>query len=192
MRKMKQKTDEELMLMWTAGNLKAFEALFNRYGQKVYNLFLRSLGQKETSEDLLQECFMRLAESRNRYHPQNSFTSWLFTIAMNLLRDQYRKKRRFLATFNPEDPEPTLQNFADSGNEPLKQMETDELRATVERALQTLPADQREIIVLSKYQGLSYAEISDILALSPEAAKQKAYRGLKALREKLGHLSEGQ
>jgi len=189
---MKQKTDEELMLMWTAGNFKAFDALFNRYGQKVYNLFLRSLRQKETSEDLLQECFMRLAESRNRYHPQNSFTSWLFTIAMNLLRDQYRKKQRFQATFSPEDPEPKLRNFADSRKEPLNQMETAELKIAVEKALQTLPADQREIIVLSKYQGLSYAEIGDILALSPEAAKQKAYRGLKTLRQKLAHLSEEQ
>jgi len=187
---MRIKSDEELMQEYAAGNVEAFDELFRRYGQKIYNLFLRSLGNAEISQDLLQECFMRMGEARHRYQPRKAFSSWLITIAMNLLRDKYREKRRRQAHFSADSLDDKSAQLADSDIEPQKTLEHSEMKEAVEKALQDLPEEQREVIILSKYHGLSFSEIGDILKISPAAAKQKAYRGMQTLRKKLACLKE--
>ena len=184
------KTDEELMIEYASGNPKAFEELFSRYGKKLYNLFLRSLNKAELAQDLLQECFLRVVESRGRYHPKKAFSNWIFTIAMNLIRDKYREQTRRKTESVPDRLE--IENLeSELHNEgPHKDLEELQIEKAVATAMNTLPKEQREIIILSKYQGFSFSEISEILNLSPAAAKQKAYRGMQSLRKKLAYLKE--
>lgn len=184
------KTDEQLMLDYASGNAVAFEELFRRYGKKIYNLFFRSLNDAGIAEDLLQDCFIRVIEARERYKPESDFSSWIFTIAMNLLRDQYRtKKRRPRAQMAESFDDGRLHNPAKE-EEPQQTLERQQVKEAVAKALESLPDEQREVIVLSKYEGLSFAEIGKILNLSPAAAKQKAYRGLQSLNRRLAHLKQ--
>jgi RNA polymerase sigma-70 factor (ECF subfamily) len=184
------KTDEQLMLAYAAGNIAAFEELFRRYGTKIYNLFLRSERHAEVAQDLWQECFLRVIEARSRYKPTKAFSSWLYTIAMNLLRDRHRKKRRRKMHWSLNSFEEEIASTPDSESNPEKTLEKTNLEESVKNALQALPADQREVILLSKYQGLSFQESAKILNISTAAAKQKAYRGMQNLRKKLAYLAE--
>ncbi|MCI0694838.1 sigma-70 family RNA polymerase sigma factor [candidate division KSB1 bacterium] len=178
---MQTASDEDLMLAYAKGRPEAFDELFARYGRKVYNLFLRALGNAETAGDLVQETFLRVISARERYQPTRTFASWLYTIAMNLLRDQLRQRKRRGAR---EDLSETILEMRVSESD----IELSERLAAVQKAVQSLPEEQREVILLAKYQGLSYAEIAGILGISEAAAKQRAYRALKTLREKLIHL----
>lgn len=183
--------DEELMLQYAAGDVGAFEELFRRYGQKIYNIFLRSSGDSALAQDLLQECFLRVSEARYRYKPKAPFSNWLITLAMNLLRDNFRKKRRREAHFLPIAERGKPDFLPGPATDPQISAEQQQVKAAVDEALRHLPEEQREVIILSKFEGLSFAEIGNILGISPAAAKQKAYRGIQTLREKLSYLNEG-
>ena len=187
---LEKKTDEELMLEYAAGNVEAFEELHRRYGKKIYNLFLRSLRSGEHAQDLLQECFLRIIEARGRYQPRKAFSSWIFTIAMNLIRDKYREKQRRQVNLGADSFDEDSIQVAALENDPNQTMEKIQIKEAVEKALQTLPVEQRQVIILSKYNGLSFLEIAKILKISPVAAKQKAYRGMQNLKTKLAHLAE--
>ncbi|MFQ5675827.1 MAG: RNA polymerase sigma factor [bacterium] len=185
------KTDEQLMLEYSSGNPKAFEELFRRYGTRIYNLFLRWERNAEAAQDLLQDCFVRVIEARDRYQPTKAFSNWLYTIAMNLLRDRQRQRgRRKVRQFNENEAEFLNIPDTDSRNRPDRVADRSSLKESVEEALHALPEDQKEAIMLSKYQGLSFLEIGQVLGISTEAAKQKAYRGMLTLRKSLAHLLE--
>lgn len=178
---LKTANDEDLMLAYAKGQPEAFDELFARYGRKIYNLFLRALRNTETAGDLVQETFLRVIEARKRYQPTRTFASWLYTIAMNLLRDQFRRSKR----------QRVIEELSETSLEmrvPEPEVELSERRAAVQKAVHALPEEQREVVLLAKYQGLSYAEIAAILGISAAAAKQRAYRALKTLQEKLIHL----
>ncbi|MFQ5708634.1 MAG: RNA polymerase sigma factor [bacterium] len=187
---MKAKTDKQLMLEYASGNPKAFEELFRRYGKKLYNLFLRSLNKTQLAQDLLQECFLRVIESKDRYRPTKDFSNWIFTIAMNLIRDKYREQTRrkmgpISESLELHGVEPELDN-----QQPDRNLEKLQLKEAVVAAMGTLAKDQQEVIILSKYQGFSFLEIAEILNISPAAAKQKAYRAMQHLTKKLAYLNE--
>lgn len=184
------KTDEQLMLEYASGNPTAFEELFRRYGKRLYNLFLRSLSKMELAQDLLQECFLRVIESRDRYQPTKEFSSWIFTIAMNLIRDKYRQQTHRKMESISESPEPEKLDSMLDNEGPHKDLEESQTKEAVVTAMNRLAEDQRQIIILNKYQGLSFLEIAAILNISPAAAKQKAYRGIQNLRKKLAYLKE--
>lgn len=188
---MKTKSDEELMQAYADGKVEAFEELFNRYGQKIYNLFLRWSGNAALSQDLLQECFIRLTEARHRYQSRKAFSSWIFTIAMNLLRDRHRDRQRKGNHVSYDIPESEAFHLTDSEPGPQHTLERSELKQAVEKVLHNLPEEQRQVIILNKYHGFSFSEIGEILSISPAAAKQKAYRGMQTLRQKLSYLKEG-
>ncbi len=183
-------SDEDLMHAFAGGNFAAFQHIFDRYSERIYNYFLANTGNIPQSEDLTQECFLRLTESRQRYQSSSRFSSWLFTIAINLIRDRFRQKRRWQLRFSSK---PFDENGADSPRQnahPHNQLQESEISAILRRQLSALPSQQREAILLSKYHGFSFEEIGDMLGISAKAAKQKAYRGLKTLRARLAHLQE--
>jgi len=185
------KSDEQLMLEYATGSFTAFEELFGRYNLRLYNLFLRSLNKTDLAQDLLQECFLRVIQARKRYQPKTDFSKWIFTIAMNLIRDKYREQSRRKMT-SISDGEFLVNSEKQLHSEgPQKDLEKSQIKEAVLEAIETLPQEQREIIILSKYEGLSFAEIARILNTSPEAAKQKAYRGMQALKKKLAYLEKG-
>src|SRR6201991_3711411 len=86
-------TDEDLMVRYQRGEVRAFEVLLSRHRRAVYNFILRFVGDRETAEDLLQEAFMRVIKGAEAYKRQAKFTTWLYTIARNLCVDQTRRRK---------------------------------------------------------------------------------------------------
>src|SRR5262245_6472602 len=95
--------DEELMLAYGGGDAAAFETLYKRHRGKLYRFVLRAIKQRSTAEELFQEVWIRVIEARTRYAPQARFTTWLYTIAHNLLVDHWRKKGLSLVSLDNED-----------------------------------------------------------------------------------------
>ena len=164
------------MLLVKDGHLSELTELFDRYHVPLYNFFLRLTFDKATSEDLTQNLFYRVIRYRLSYQPaQGTFRTWLYRMARNSYADFYKQRKKEpgrLADPAEEEEEPSDQSTGYS--------EADYQR--LDEALALLPAEQREILVLSRYQGLKYEEISKIKDLSVPAIKVQVFRAIRQLR----------
>src|SRR6188472_2215978 len=125
--------DEDLMVLYQKGEVRAFEVLLSRHRKPVYNFILRFVGDKETAEDLLQDAFMRVIKGADAYKRQAKFTTWLYTIARNLCVDQTRRRkhRRHASLDAPMSSDPESGTLLDVV--PSKEMASD--RKTVNKEL---------------------------------------------------------
>lgn len=171
------------MLAYAAGDYNAFNQLFLRHGQKIYNLFLRSTPDKELARDLTQETWMRIINARQRYTATQRFSHWLYTIAMNLLRDERKRRTRRGIHESLESLPRNQPELSTAHGEHM--LERKEKQQVVQSAVRQLPCEQQQVIILAKYQGLPYAEIAGILGITEVAAKQRAYRALQSLKQLL-------
>ena len=158
--------DEELMLAYGRGDAGAFETLYKRHRGPVYRFVLRAIKNRSSAEELFQEVWIRVIEARSRYAPQARFTTWLYTIAHNLLVDHWRKKGLSLVQL---DDEPTVA----APDNPARQAEARQSLARLLQALEALPAAQREAFLLHEEAGLSVAEIAAATGTNEEAAKSR-------------------
>lgn len=183
---LKDLSDEELMALYQEGDAQAFTELFGRYEGLLYNFFLRRLRDPGLCEDLYQKAFLNLHKARDRYDPRLKFRPWFFTIAYNLYRDEI--KRRSAAR---EDSRENLESSpAPVEAAPESEALGSEAARKVREAVAALPELQREVIELSRYEGLSYAEIGRVTGRAENAVKQAAHRAFQGLREKLAPLFE--
>jgi RNA polymerase sigma factor (sigma-70 family) len=159
-------TDEELMLAYREGDAGAFEALYRRHRGALYRFVLRSIKQRATAEELFQEVWIRVIEARRRYAPQARFTTWLYTIAHNLLVDHWRRRGLSVVQLDEE------QDFA-APDDPARQAEARESLGRFLQALEALPAAQREAFLLHEEAGLTVAEIAAVTGAGEEAAKSR-------------------
>jgi RNA polymerase sigma-70 factor, ECF subfamily len=178
-------TSEELMLRVQKGNLVAFEALYERFYKQLFHFIVRFVKEKSLAEDILQETFLRIFKKRKSYRKTARFSTYLFTIARNLCLDALKSWERKHVLSTQED---LVERAMDRSKEPSKIVEEDELSEILQREIQALPKDQREVLLLSKHSGLSYEEIAQIVESTPAAVKQKAYRAMVSLRQKLKKL----
>jgi len=158
--------DEELMLAYGHGDAGAFDTLYRRHRGALYRFMLRAIKERSTAEELFQEVWIRVIEARSRYAPQARFTTWLYTIAHNLLVDHWRKKGLTLVSLDQEDV------AVESAN-PARQAEARESLARFLQALEALPAAQREAFLLHEEGGLTAAEIAAATGSNEEAAKSR-------------------
>jgi RNA polymerase sigma-70 factor (ECF subfamily) len=158
--------DEELMLAYGRGDAAAFEMLYKRHRGALYRFILRAIKQRAAAEELFQEAWIRVIEARSRYAPQARFTTWLYTIAHNLLVDHWRKKGLSLVQL---DDEPAVA----APDNPARQAEARQSLARLMHALEALPAAQREAFLLHQESGLSMAEIAAVTGAGEEAAKSR-------------------
>ncbi len=175
-------SDQELMLAVRAGDRTAFEALYRRYRERLYAFLVRHTGDPTTAQDLFQETFLRVFRDRNRYQPLTAFTTWLFTIARNLFLDSL--KRGGPAPVSAES-EAGTRPLTDPAPDPLNCLEMRETEAALRQALRSLPEQDRAILLLSRFGGLRYRQIAEILGISEGAVKVRAHRALQALRQAL-------
>jgi RNA polymerase sigma-70 factor (ECF subfamily) len=178
------RSDEALMEEVRSGNLAAFQALYDRHYRSVFGFLLRSVGERPAAEDLLQETFLRVFAHREEYRPTAAFKSWLLTIARNLLIDHLRQRSRSRDLESVEN----LEAMADPGVTPLQQAEGRELEERLQEAVLRLAPSQREVLLLSRFAGLSYAEIADVTGSSPEAVRVTLHRALRRILASLGGL----
>jgi len=151
--------DEQLMLAYREGDAGAFDELYKRHKGALFRLVLRSVRDRATAEELYQEIWMRAIEARSRYEAQAKFTTWLYTIAHNRLVDHWRKRGLALVSLDGEEPG-AAEPPAGAGYEPQRILEAKQSHARFARALESLPAAQREAFLLHEEAGMNVAEIA--------------------------------
>ena len=171
--------DEMLMERFLGGDTSAFDALFLRYAVRVH-AYLRRMVGTTTADDLTQTTFLSVVRSRDRFQRGARFRPWLYAIASNAARDFVRRAR--------------FEQPSDDGELPEQVVETvlpdPALEKAVHGALAQLPVQQREAILLHRFEGFSFGEIAETLGLTESAVKVRAHRGYVRLRSLLAHLGE--
>lgn len=178
-------SDEELMLRAAAGEVAAFEALVLRWEGPLYNFLLRFAGDEDLALEVRQETFLKAFAARRRYRPTAKFSTWLYTIALNAARSELRK-RGTRAKHIAVDAEELLRRVPDARGNPLQEAEREELAALIEEALAALPPEQREVVVLRHFGGLSFPQIAQLLGCPLSTAKSRMTYALARLGSLLG------
>ncbi len=162
------------MSAYVAGDTAAFRVLFDRYHAQVMGLARRRVRTDDEARDIVQLSFLHLHRARSDFRPDAKLRPWLFTIAMNLVREHHRRRgRRPETLLEPERlPEPPQVDLAPA---------TDAAER-VQHALSQLPAGQREVIELHWLSELPYEEVAVIVGASVAAVRVRAHRGYEALR----------
>lgn len=178
--------DVALMLRAGKGEEEAFQELVERHQQAVVGTVAKMLGGTNEAEDIAQQVFVRLWKSASRYTPSAKFTTYLFTIARNLVFNETRKRQRRKTHSLDEQEDDWHQQLADSDEiQPDAQLLQGELRRAVDKAIADLPEKQRLAVVLRRYEEMPYEEIADVLELSVSAVKSQLFRARTSLRESL-------
>ena len=178
-------TDEELVNAFRGGDLSAFDTLVKRWEKKIQGAVYRIMGSGEDARDLAQETFLRAYRGLPTFKSEARFSSWLYQIALNLCRDRLRQ-RRGKTMLSIEDLDPaTAARIDRSASTTHELVEARDTARLVSGAMSELPEEQREVIVLKEYQGLTFQEIADTLDVPVSTVKTRLYRGLVQMREHL-------
>lgn len=180
-------SDEELMRQLQSGVEEAFNILVDRYRDRLASYLYHFLHDDKQAEDLLQETFLRLFRNRHSYEPIAKFSTWLYTIAGNLARSEYRRRRRHRTTslhVSGDGDEYELPIPSES-LAPDRYAERGIHSVSIQNALDRLGEDFREVVVLRDVQLLSYEEISEITGLPMGTVKSRINRGRAKLQEML-------
>jgi RNA polymerase sigma-70 factor, ECF subfamily len=177
-----QAGDEQLMLAYREGDAGAFEELYRRHRGALFRFVLRSIRDRALAEELYQEIWMRAIEARTRYVAEAKFTTWLYTIAHNRLVDHWRKRGLKLVSLDEEGPA-AAEAPAGAAYEPQRLLEAKQGLERFARALEGLPAAQREAFLLREEAGMGVAEIAAATGVNEEAAKSRLRYALSKLKE---------
>jgi len=178
---MKHLSDQELMRIVQAGDLSPASEIYDRYSGRIYNFALRFLKNSEAAEDATQEVFVKMIRHASQFQGDAKLSTWLFSITANWCRDYLRK-----ADNKSKESDDVLVTLpAPLENSPDRNLEQRENEARIQRALKALTPEQREAILLSRYQGLSYAEIAQISGCSEGAVKTRVFRAMETLKKAL-------
>jgi RNA polymerase sigma-70 factor, ECF subfamily len=184
--------DQADMARLAAGHGAALNGLMERHAGKLLLYLVRSLQDEEDAADLVQETFVRVFQNRTRFNPKQRFSTWLYTIATNLVKDRYRFRTRHpkvsLEAQNERGGADFRESLPEQGPTPSELMQKSEQAEAVRKAVAELPEDLRVPLILSDYEDLSHNEIGAILDCTSKAVETRLYRARKQLREKLGYL----
>jgi RNA polymerase sigma-70 factor (ECF subfamily) len=178
---MKHLSDQELMRLVQAGDFSPASEIYDRYSGRIYNFALRFLKNSEAAEDATQEVFVKMLKHANQFQGDAKLSTWLFSITANWCRDYLRKSDN--KAKEAEDVLLTLPAPLDQLPDRTLEQRQDAQR--VQQALLALTPEQREAILLSRYQGLSYAEIAQISGCSEGAVKTRVFRAMETLKKTL-------
>jgi RNA polymerase sigma-70 factor, ECF subfamily len=181
--------DEQEMTRLAQGEDAALNRLMDRHAQKLFHFLLRALQDEGDAADLAQESFVRVYQNRARFDPRQKFTTWLYAIASNLVRDCYRWRSRhpkvsLQSLESPSEPG-QIDNLQASDTPPDQNLDLKERAATVRQAIAALPDELRQPLILAFYQELPQAEIATILNCSAKAVETRIYRARQRLRVSL-------
>src|SRR5438105_14795945 len=155
--------------------------IYDRYSTRIYNFSYRFLRNSEAAEDATQEVFVKMLKHASQFHGDAKLSTWLFSITANWCRDYLRK-----ADNKAKEAEDVLISLpAPAELSPERTLERRENEQRIQKALAVLTPEQREAILLSRYQGLSYAEIAQISGCSEGAVKTRVFRAMETLKKVL-------
>ena len=168
------------------GNTQMFSQLIDSYKNMVYDLAYRMSNNSQEAEDISQEAFLRAYQSLARFNPSYKFSTWLYQITLNIIRDRFKKKELnhvSLDTPVETDDSEFYHQPADFTNNPEQIIDQQEKTQAIQKAILSLSLKYREVIVLRHLQDLSYIEIGNILKLPPGTVKVRLYRAREQLRK---------
>ncbi|MCK4412128.1 MAG: sigma-70 family RNA polymerase sigma factor [Candidatus Eisenbacteria sp.] len=179
--------DEELMERIVAGNELAFELLVKRYQAKITNLVHRFIYDRERAVEIAQEVFLRVFLHRKRYRRSGRFSTWIYTIAVNLAKNELRRKARLRGVTSLDGlVEATGDSgafLADKQPGPDRRAQQHQIEETVMGAIQQLPPKYREVILLRDIQQLTYEEIEQVLIIPGGTVRSRINRARTALKQ---------
>ena len=183
--------DAQLMLRVRQGDETSFALLLERHRAPVVNFLHRMVQNRAVSEELAQEVFLRVYRSRETYEPTAKFTTWLFRIATHLALNWIRdgKKEKSNESLNEEVMEGMERQVADRQPSIEQTMIYDVKVREIRKAIEELPEKQRAAVLMHKYQGLDYSQISGALSCTESAVKSLLFRAYETLRLRLAHLA---
>jgi len=170
-------TDETIMEAVKKGDLQQVTLLFERHHKRIFNFLARMTVDRELAEDLTQNVFLRLIKYRNSYKEGLRFQSWMYQMARNVFSDHYQASKKRLS--GSVDIEKVSENLEDN-NVFDRQAEQEEI---LHRSLAMLPNDQRELLVLTRFQHMKYEEVAAIMNTTVVNIKVKVHRAIAKLRE---------
>jgi RNA polymerase sigma factor (sigma-70 family) len=173
--------DNTLMAEVGSGEVGKMAVLFERHHRPLFRYFVSMNRNRELSEDLVQDVFFRMLRYRSSYDPKQSFTAWMYQIARNANFDQAQKRKTEVIG---------IDEFTDRHAEPASEAPGPEESAVkgqdlalLRRALDRLPSDKRELLVLSRFQNLKYEEIASVLGCEVGTVKVRVFRAMRALEQ---------
>ncbi len=172
-------SDHELMLAVRDGELDALGELFERHHGPLFGFLVKLTGQRTAAEDIVQTVFQRMLKYRHTYRDEGSFTAWMYHLGRRCAADYFRRHQATPAATDPAD----LQDHPDEAPHAGENAAVRDDHALLHTALNRLDRDDREVLLLSRFQELSFAEIAGILECSVGAAKVRAHRALRELRD---------
>ncbi len=171
--------DFSLIKAFKEGDESAFKDLVLRHKEKVRNLIYLNLGNTSSIDDISQEVFLSVYRKLKQFRFQSQFTTWLYTITINKIRDHVRKQKimSIFSAFSGDDSD----NFPDTGS----QRENFDINEMVREAIAKLPPKLREPLILRDFEGMSYQEISETTGIESGTVKSRIFRAREALKKHL-------
>ncbi len=184
MSKIPMMDDKDLVRLYQNGNQEAISELVNRYKQRIHSTIFFLVKKQELAEDLFQETFIKIITSlrKNHYNEQGKFLPWALRIAHNLVIDHFRKEKLMPLQHDTEDFS-VFDIMASNNRNASEQMIYDEKINYVRNLLEKLPFEQREVVILRHYAGLSFKEISQMLNININTALGRMHYALLKMRE---------
>ncbi len=165
--------DAKTMLRFKNGDKAAFDELYNRYSKRIYTYVLRFVGNVYVSEDITQEVFVRMYGAVENYKPSARFSTWIFTIATNLVINEHHKNKRMESLEDDVVREDAVLTE--------DKVMLEELEHNFFKIINKLPANQKTTILLRSYEGMDYSEIAQVLKVSKKAVKSLLSRARERL-----------
>lgn len=178
---------DRAMARYAEGDARAFDAVFSAISTRIYKFLRRLSGSDELAQDLFQETLLRMHQARGAFRSGSAVLPWAYTIARNVFLDSARARRRRPRGVALEEPGNELPVPADAESNLLAR----QTAAVVERALAQMTEARREAFILIRFEGLSVATAAEILGVSENAVKLRAFQAYEILREELARLEAG-
>ena len=180
--------DGAVVAKFLEGETRAFDELVDRYQTRLLNFVFRTIGDRDRAEDLVQEVFIRVHRHLHRFDQSKKFSTWIYTIASNLAKNELRNRSRnplvfFQTMQGSSDEEERPLQFEDTTSRPDDMYRKRHLRELVEQTVAALPEHHRQVFVLRELEGKSYEEIADITACNLGTVKSRLNRARSAFAE---------
>lgn len=171
-------SDNALMLKVKNGDLDKMGLLFERYHRVLYGFLFHNLNHRSASEDLVQTVFYRMLKYKHTFSGEGEFKTWMYHLARNVLNDEFKKNNRLV--YQENFVELSDKNHSESGFE--SSFEQNEANEILQKSLSKLSNEHREVLILSRFQDLSYKEIAEIMDTTEGNIKVKVHRAIKELK----------
>jgi RNA polymerase sigma factor (sigma-70 family) len=169
-------TDETIMVAVRNGNLNEASVLFDRYNKRIFNFLATLTNDRDEAEDLTQNVFLRMIKYRNSFKDDSRFQPWIYQIARNVFSDHYKSQKNHLNNIDVE-------KLSDHIPEPEDSKSTQEKEELLHACLARLSDDERQLLVLTRFQHMKYEEVAHVMETTVANIKVKVHRAIGKLRE---------